>query len=108
MMIESPQFGYTPENLKCLRQSYGITQQRMAELLDTNISTARRWETAINRASHATMPYIKWVEKGCLKFRRPFVYFTATPPRRMPATPSNRRLARLRFLPVLHIQPRSV
>lgn len=61
-MIESPQFGYTPENLKRLRQKYGITQQRMAELLDTNISTARRWETSINRASHATMPYIKWVE----------------------------------------------
>ena len=62
MMIESPQFGYTPENLKRLRQKYGITQQRMAELLDTNISTARRWETSIDRTSHATMPYVKWVE----------------------------------------------
>ena len=61
-MITNPEFGYTPENLKRLRQKYGITQQRMAELLDTNISTARRWETSIDRTSHATMPYVKWVE----------------------------------------------
>lgn len=61
-MIDAPEFGYTPENLKRLRQKYGITQQQMAELLDTNISTARRWETSIERTSHATMPYMKWVE----------------------------------------------
>ena len=61
-MIDAPQFGYTPDNLKRLRQKHGITQQRMAELLDTNISTARRWETPINKVSHATMPYVKWVE----------------------------------------------
>ena len=61
-MIDAPEFGYTPENLKRLRQKYGITQQRMAELLDTNISTARRWETLIDRTSHATMPYVKWAE----------------------------------------------
>lgn len=61
-MISNPQFGYTPDNLKRLRQKYGITQQRMAELLNTNISTARRWETSIDRTSHATMPFIKWVE----------------------------------------------
>ena len=61
-MIDNPELGYTPENLKRLRKKYGITQQRMAELLDTNISTARRWETSIDRTSHATMPYVKWVE----------------------------------------------
>ena len=61
-MIDAPQFGYTPENLKRLRKKYGNTQQRMAELLNTNISTARRWETPINKVSHATMPYVKWVE----------------------------------------------
>lgn len=61
-VITNPQFGYTPENLKRLRKKYGITQQRMAELLDTNISTARRWETSVDRTSHATMPYVKWVE----------------------------------------------
>jgi putative transcriptional regulator len=61
-MIDEPEFGYTPENLKRLRKKYSITQQRMAELLDTNISTARRWETSIDRTSHATMPYVKWVE----------------------------------------------
>lgn len=61
-MITSPEFGYTPENLKRLRKKYGITQQRIAELLNTNISTARRWETSIDRTSHATMPFVKWVE----------------------------------------------
>lgn len=61
-MIDNMELGYTPNNLKALRQKYGITQQRMAELLDTNISTARRWETSIDRTSHATMPYVKWIE----------------------------------------------
>ena len=62
VMITNPEFGYTPKNLKRLRKKYGITQQRVAELLNTNISTARRWETPINKVSHATMPYVKWVE----------------------------------------------
>lgn len=62
MIDNMMEFGYTPSNLKKLRHRYGITQQQLADLLNTTISTVQRWETSSERKSHATMPHIKWVE----------------------------------------------
>jgi len=61
-MIENAELGYTPNNLKAIRQKHGLTQQAAADLIGTNIATLQRWETGIERKSHADMPYTKWIQ----------------------------------------------
>ena len=61
-MIDNMELGYTPNNLKALRQKYGLTQQATADLLDVNISGFQRWESDINLKSHTDMPLKKWFE----------------------------------------------
>lgn len=61
-MIDAPEFGYTPNNLKALRQKHGLTQQATADLLDVKISGFQRWEADINLKSHTDMPLKKWFE----------------------------------------------
>lgn len=61
-MIDKMELGYTPNNLKALRQKHGLTQQATADLLDVKISGFQRWEADINLKSHADMPLKKWFE----------------------------------------------
>jgi XRE family transcriptional regulator len=61
-MIDDAEFGYTPYNLKALRQKHGLTQQATADLLDVKISGFQRWEADINLKSHTDMPLKKWFE----------------------------------------------
>lgn len=61
-MIDNIEFGYTPNNLKALRQKHGLTQQAAADLLDVKISGFQRWEADINLKSHTDMPLKKWFE----------------------------------------------
>lgn len=61
-MIENFELGYTPANLKALRQKHGLTQQATADLLDVKISGFQRWEADINLKSHTDMPLKKWFE----------------------------------------------
>ena len=61
-MIKNAEFGYTPANLKAVRQKYGLTQQAAADLLEVNISALQRWEADMNLKSHADMPIKKWFE----------------------------------------------
>ncbi len=60
-MIDTPELGYTPANLKALRQKYGLTQQATADLLEVNISALQRWETDVRQKSHRDMPHTKWL-----------------------------------------------
>ena len=61
-MIDNFEFGYTPNNLKALRQKHGLTQQATADLLNVKISGFQRWEADINLKSHTDMPLKKWFE----------------------------------------------
>ena len=61
-MIDNMELGYTPRNLKNVRQKHGLTQKAVADLLDINISALQRWEADINLKSHADMPIKKWFE----------------------------------------------
>ncbi|RKV86798.1 MAG: XRE family transcriptional regulator [Neisseria sp.] len=61
-MIDNIEFGYTPNNLKALRQKHGLTQQATADLLNVKISGFQRWEADINLKSHTDMPLKKWFE----------------------------------------------
>lgn len=60
-MIENAEFGYTPNNLKALRQKHGLTQQAVADITETSLSTAQRWETSPDLSSAASMPHSKWL-----------------------------------------------
>ena len=61
-MIDNMELGYTPNNLKAVRQKYGLTQQATADLLNVKISGFQRWEADINLKSHTDMPLKKWFE----------------------------------------------
>lgn len=61
-MINNPDLGYTPNNLKKVRQKYDLTQQAAADLLDVTISALQRWEADVNLKSHTDMPVKKWFE----------------------------------------------
>jgi XRE family transcriptional regulator len=61
-MIDNPELGYTPNNLKAVRQKHGLTQQAAADLLDVTISAIQRWESDVNLKSHTDMPIKKWFE----------------------------------------------
>lgn len=61
-MIDNPELGYTPNNLKAVRQKHGLTQQSAADLLNVNISALQRWEADINLKSHTDMPVKKWFD----------------------------------------------
>lgn len=60
-MIENFELGYTPNNLKALRQKHGLTQQAVAEITETSLTTAQRWETSPSMSSYANMPHTKWL-----------------------------------------------
>ena len=56
------ELGYTPKNLKLLRQKYSLTIAQVAEITGTaNARTVQKWETEnLMLANHSDMPLIKW------------------------------------------------
>ncbi len=61
-MIDSFELGYTPANLKALRKKYGLTQQRVADITESTLKTAQKWEASPSMSSYANMPHIKWLK----------------------------------------------
>jgi putative transcriptional regulator len=61
-MIENFELGYTPNNLKALRQQHGLTQQRVADITGVTIATAQKWETSPSMTSFTNMPHTKWLK----------------------------------------------
>ncbi len=61
-MIDNFELGYTPANLKALRQQHGLTQQRVADITGVTIATAQKWEASPSMSSFANMPHTKWLK----------------------------------------------
>ena len=61
-MIENFELGYTPANLKALRQEYGLTQQNVADITQSTLKTAQKWEASPSMSSYANMPHPKWLK----------------------------------------------
>lgn len=61
-MIENAELGYTPANLKKLRQQHGLTQQNVADITGSTLKTAQKWETSPSMSSFANMPHAKWLK----------------------------------------------
>ncbi|EJU54831.1 TPA: helix-turn-helix domain-containing protein [Neisseria meningitidis] len=60
-MIDSPELGYTPANLKAIRQKYGLTQKQVANIAGATLSTAQKWEAAMSLKTHSDMPHTRWL-----------------------------------------------
>lgn len=61
-MIDAPELGYTPANLKALRQKQGLTQQNVADITESTLKTSQKWEASPNLKSYANMPHTKWLK----------------------------------------------
>lgn len=61
-MIDQFELGYTPANLKALRQQHGLTQQNVADITGSKLKTAQKWEASPNLKSYANMPHTKWLK----------------------------------------------
>lgn len=61
-MIDNMELGYTPANLKALRQQHGLTQQQVADITGSTIKTAQKWEASPSMSSFANMPHTKWLK----------------------------------------------
>ena len=56
------EIGYTPKNLRSLRQHYELKQQEVANIVGVSSwRTVAKWEADISLPSHADMPYRKWL-----------------------------------------------
>lgn len=62
-MAANYELGYTPGNLKIIRNKYNLTQQQVAEMTGTaSYRSVVKWETELNsNAQRADMPLRKWV-----------------------------------------------
>lgn len=54
MIVTLPELGYTPANLKALREQANLTQRQVADITNTvNYATVVRWETDVGGKNHA-------------------------------------------------------
>ena len=53
--------GYTPANLRHLRQESGLTQSELGNLLGVALRTVQQWEADIDKTTHSGMPHKKWM-----------------------------------------------
>lgn len=61
-MIENAELGYTPNNLKALRRKYGLTQKNVADITESTLKTAQKWEASQSMSSYANMSHTKWLK----------------------------------------------
>lgn len=61
-MNDEFELGYTPANLKKIREQYQLTQADVAEICGmSNRIAVARWETPLDKNTHASMPHEKWI-----------------------------------------------
>ena len=70
-MMKDLEIGYTPKNLKFIRQNSRKTQKDIADALNVSLITVQRWEMPVSVNSHVDMPYKKWLEFIELLLKRP-------------------------------------
>lgn len=61
-MIDNPELGYTPVNLKAIRAKYGLTQKQVASITGSKtVYIVQRWEADVSAKGHSDMPHTKWL-----------------------------------------------
>ncbi len=61
-MVNLPDPGYTPANLRTLLKHAGLTQQAAADMIGVDGRTVRKWVADIGNASHRDMPLHQWLK----------------------------------------------
>ncbi|QGM80679.1 hypothetical protein A6A10_04305 [Otariodibacter oris] len=57
------ELGYTPANLRRLREERDLTQQEVADICEVRSwRSVARWECEIDQSDHADMTYTSWVK----------------------------------------------
>lgn len=57
------ELGYTPKNLRLIRQKHNLTQQQVADITGTaHWRAVSKWEKEMGESSHIDMPYTKWAK----------------------------------------------
>ena len=60
-MVNLPEAGYTPANLRALLKHAGLTQAASADMIGVNHKTLRRWLVEdLDSPAHSDMPLRKW------------------------------------------------
>ena len=62
-LLEDAELGYTPNNLRILRERHGLTQRQVAAVTGTKTwHPVSRWEAPVGSDYHADMPHSKWIK----------------------------------------------
>lgn len=59
-MINYPEIGYTPANLRHWIDLHGLLQKDVAHILGVNERAVRMWLTETDKTSHRDMPLEQW------------------------------------------------
>ena len=60
-VVNLPEAGYTPANLRALLKHAGLTQQAAGDLLSVDMRTVRKWCAPLD-SDHADMPHYRWLQ----------------------------------------------
>ena len=66
--MEFPDIGYTPNNLRALIESTGLSQTAWAVQNGYPLNRVQRWLVSTDKTSHSDMPLIEW--EKCLQNNR--------------------------------------
>jgi len=61
-MENNYELGYTPANLKMIQKKHGISNNKMAEMMNCTIQTVSYWRTDAGKKHHFGMRYAVWIE----------------------------------------------
>ena len=67
--MEFPDIGYTPNNLRVLIESTGLSQSAWAAENGYPLNRVQRWLISTDKTSHADMPLIEW-QKSLQKYTK--------------------------------------
>ena len=60
-VLSPAELGYTPNNLRALREQYGLTQFQVSQLLDCSFRTVARWEARAGSKQQSDMSHMMWL-----------------------------------------------
>lgn len=63
MIDKEMELGYTPKNLRKLREMYNLKQTDVARICEMSQPVSvTRWEAEADKKNHASMPHEKWLK----------------------------------------------
>lgn len=60
VVMNFPEIGYTPENLRYLLKEMGWTQKQLAEHLNVSLRGVQAWVADVEKPAHRDMPLNQW------------------------------------------------